>query len=62
MENKINTSLYKFESLNGQRISETLKWFPYDTKELFNENIKKYSDSIHLNNFLKNPIEYKLNN
>jgi len=42
--------------------SNTYEWIPMDTKKLFNENIKKYPNDDSLNYYLKNPIEYKLNN
>jgi len=42
--------------------SNTYGWIPMDSEELFNQNIKKYPNDISLNYYLKNPIEYKLNN
>ena len=40
----------------------TLDWFPCDTEDGFNANLEKYSDSIHLQKYLENPIKYELNN
>ena len=42
--------------------SSTRRWIPYDYKEIFDENLKKYPDSVHIQNYKKNPIEYNLNN
>jgi hypothetical protein len=45
----------RFPNTNGN-------WHIADTEELFNSNFKKYSDSIHLKNYLNNPIKYNYNN
>jgi len=37
-------------------------WHTADTQELFKQNLEKYPDSIHLQNYLKNPITYSYNN
>ena len=37
-------------------------WHPADTETLFKQNLEKYPDSIHLQNYLKNPITYSYNN
>lgn len=42
--------------------NETSLWHFADTEELFKENLKKYPDSVHLQNYLKNPITYSYNN
>lgn len=36
-------------------------WIPFDSQERFDECLKNWPDSIHLQNYLKNPIKYKLN-
>lgn len=52
---KLNLPLY-------QGKSKIVKWVQSDSQKKFEENFKEYSDSIHLQNYKKNPIEYKLNN
>ena len=42
--------------------NQTFLWHNADTKELFSNNFKKYSDSPHLLNYLNNPITYNYNN
>ena len=42
--------------------NETSLWHVADTKELFEENLKKYPTSPHLLNYEQNPITYKYNN
>jgi len=37
-------------------------WVQSDYKSKFEKNFEKYSDSIHFQNYKKNPITYKLNN
>ena len=37
-------------------------WHPADTETLFKQNLEKYPDSVHLQNYLKNPITYSYNN
>ena len=44
------------------REKKSLDWFPFDSEERFDECLKKYPNSIHLENYLKNPIKYELNN
>ena len=46
----------------GFRTNTDEDWYPSDTEELFNSNLKKYPDSIHLKNYKNNPIKYSLNN
>jgi hypothetical protein len=47
---------------NLTKPSNTYGWIPMDTKELFDENLKKYPGNNSLKYYLENPIEYKLNN
>jgi hypothetical protein len=42
--------------------NETAMWHLADTKELFEENLKKYPTSSHLLNYQQNPITYEYNN
>ena len=37
-------------------------WHPSDTEERFIDNVKKYSNSVHIKNYLKVPIKYEYNN
>ena len=41
---------------------ETIHWAHSDYKEKFENNLKIYPDSVHLQNYKKNPITYDLNN
>jgi hypothetical protein len=41
--------------------NSTLDWYPMDTEELFNENLKKEPNNKTLLYYLDNPIEYRIN-
>ena len=47
--------------LDGRESYNTYDFFPADTEERFNEHVEKYPDSIHIQNYLKKPIQYDLN-
>ena len=42
--------------------SKTLNWIDSDRKEILEGHLKKHPTSIHLQNYIKTPIKYKLNN
>jgi len=42
--------------------SDTMYWMGSDNTDRFEKNLKKYTESKHLQNYIKNPIEYELNN
>ena len=55
-----NTPLFR----NDEAVTKSnriLKWFPMDSEELFNNNLKKEPKNKSLLYYLDNPITYKLN-
>lgn len=57
---------YKHENFRGIKFLKEaknglLKWYPYDTEEIFLNNLKKYPDNKSLLYYKENPIQYKLN-
>lgn len=55
-------SILDTPNLPNRPTNQSSLWHVSDTEELFHENYQKYSDSLHLNDFLKNPIIYNYNN
>lgn len=41
--------------------NKKVKWLPADTEERFNTHLKQHPNSIHLKNYIKNPIIYEHN-
>jgi len=54
--------IFMNNTLNKRVPYHTYEFWPSDTEELFNINSKKYSDSLHIVNYINNPIKYTLNN
>ena len=54
--------LENLETIFNRVPNSTDSWFPSDTDDLFESNLKKYPDSPHLNFYKNNPIYYEYNN
>jgi len=54
-----NTPLFRLDDVNLS--NKILKWFPMDTEELFNDNLKKQPNNKSSLYYIDNPITYKLN-
>jgi hypothetical protein len=47
---------------NHRKPNSTALWHTMDTESLFKQNLEKYPNSIHLQNYQQNPITYSYNN
>ena len=55
-------TIYKHFNINiSKSKNSTLDWYPMDSEELFNENLKKEPNNKTLLYYLDNPIEYRVN-
>jgi hypothetical protein len=57
-----NWLLNNLQLPNHRIPNKTALWHVADSKNVFDENIKKHPTSPHLQNYLKNPITYSYNN
>jgi len=57
----INTTIYADQPHLFNQGGSEVDWYAMDTEDLFNKNLKKDPTNRHLNYYLKNPFNYRLN-